>query len=115
MGECAKIDDDLIELMLPRHRRKPHGWVRGKGSEKLPQESGVVPTTRASYNGITLASQASDEGSTPFARSRLLNFHVSVSNGSHRWQADPEIHGFPSALHETAVETPQNGDKSTSD
>jgi hypothetical protein len=31
-------------------------------------------TSRASYNGITPASQAGDEGSTPFARSRFTNY-----------------------------------------
>ena len=44
---------------------------------------------RASYNGITLASQARDEGSTPFARSKKLQKLLSRNgNGTERGLGD---------------------------
>lgn len=40
--------------------------------------------TRASYNGITLASQAKEEGSTPFARSRFLFLYARICDWKHK-------------------------------
>ncbi len=70
--ELGKLRQPLNSTRVP----DPEGAVRAAGRwlrlVLMQVWCWTVPPERASYNGITPASQAGDEGSTPFARSTVI-------------------------------------------
>lgn len=67
---------------------------------------------RASYNGITSASQADDEGSTPFARSSLLHRHIPPAPHAAAITTPPTMsheHHFEGDLRWTGQATERDG------